>query len=98
MRLLRPLADLMIDSGFHVAALHCTRSENQLTDEGTRLASPQDFRPFLAPEGFNAASCRGTVATFPAAAHASVISTSQILLLQLGRRAQWRWNRRLGRL
>ena len=71
---------------------------NQLTDAGTRLASPQDFRPFLAPDGFNAASCRGTVATYPAAAHASVLSTSQILWLPLGHRAQWRWSRRLGRL
>ena len=87
MRLLRFVADRSIDFGFDVTACHVTRSRNLLADASTRSATIQDFRPYLAAEGYSAKACADTVGSFP---RSSLLSSGPMSCLRLGQRRRWR--------
>ena len=90
LRLLRAISDASINFGFDVVAVHVTRAHNLLADQGTRHATPQDLRPYLAPEGFSAEACEATASSFPPA---SQLSNGPISWLRLGPRARSRSRR-----
>ena len=90
LRLLRAISDASINFGFDVVAVHVTRAHNLLADQGTRHATLQDLRPYLAPEGFSAEACEATASSFPPA---SQLSNGPISWLRLGPRARSRSRR-----
>ena len=83
MRLLRPMAAAAARYQFTMVASHCARDYNQLTDQGTRHACPQDFLPYLASEGFAENAFNPTPRPFRSC---SVLRSARTFDFQLGRR------------
>ena len=73
---------------FDLVVKHCTRLQNALADCGTRHTSMQDFRPFLAAEGFSDEVCAAT----PVRCHwSSPVSNAPIFAAPLGQSKRVRW-------